>query len=567
VGGVGGPGGDHFGGDGGAARGGAVYNAGSLTLRNSTVSGNFASGGSGGSGLIAGVGGTAEGAGVHDAGTLTVVGSTLAGNVAQGGTFDGPANGGGIFHAGSGTASLRNSIVAGNDLAGSNVGLMVGPDLFGGFTSAGWNLIGKGDGSTGVSNGTNGDQVGSTASPLDPMITALQDNGGSTRTRALLPGSPAIDQGSTGVVVDQRGEIRPYDDPTVVNAGPDGDDIGAVERQAPTLAVTDTRLVETPGGIAARFSVTLADGSAGASVVVATANGTAVGPGDFVPVGPTTLTFAAGEVRKDVTVTVNDDALDEAGEAFFLDLSAPVGAVVRDGRGRALVSDDDATPSLRIDDATVTEGSTGTTAARFRVRLSAPSGRPVTVSYATANGTALAPADYSPAGPATVTFEPGQTVRTIQVPVVGDRRDEPAETFVVELSDPVGTVLADDRAIGTIKDDDLPPTMSVNDVTVTEGDTGTVTATFTVSLSARSGRTITVQYATANSTATAPADYTALNPTTLTLPAGQLTATVRVAVRGDLVDEADEDFFLRLTAPTHATLADAEGVGRITDDD
>jgi parallel beta-helix repeat protein len=113
-------------------------------------------------------------------------------------------------------------------------------------------------------------------------------------------------------------------------------------------------------------------------------------------------------------------------------------------------------PTLAIDDVTVTEGSAGTTPAVFTVRLAPSSAQSVTVSYATANGTATAPADYGAAS-ATLTFAAGQTTRTVTVNVVGDTAVEADETFTVTLSSPSGATLADAQAVGTISDDDAPP--------------------------------------------------------------------------------------------------------------
>ena len=103
-------------------------------------------------------------------------------------------------------------------------------------------------------------------------------------------------------------------------------------------------------------------------------------------------------------------------------------------------------------------------------------------------------------------------------------------------------------------------------MTVTEGDAGTTNATFTVTLNAPSGRTVSVGYATADGTATAPADYVAATGT-VSFAAGETTRTITVAVNGDLTDEIDETFAVNLTGPVNATIADAEGVGTITDDD
>ena len=105
------------------------------------------------------------------------------------------------------------------------------PDVAGDFTTQGYNFIGVADGSSGFVNGLNGDRIGSSATPLNPLLGQLQDNGGPTFTHALLPGSPAIDQGnSLGLNRDQRGRRRPIDLASVLNApGGDGSDIGAYE--------------------------------------------------------------------------------------------------------------------------------------------------------------------------------------------------------------------------------------------------------------------------------------------------------------------------------------------------
>lgn len=223
-------------------------------------------------------------------------------------------------------------------------------------------------------------------------------------------------------------------------------------------------------------------------------------------------------------------------------------------------------PSASINDVTVTEGDAGTTvAATFTVTLSRASATQVTIAYATADGTATAPADYlSNAG--ALTFAPGDTSETITITVVGDNTDEPNETFVVNLSAPVNATLADAQGTGNILDDDGPPALSINDVTVTEGNAGTVNATFTVRLLPASGGTVTVAFATANGTATAPADYEPAAGT-LTFTAGDTEETITVRVAGDTLDEANETFVVNLTAPSGATISDAQGTGTILDDD
>ncbi|MCA1684330.1 MAG: hypothetical protein LC708_04310 [Actinobacteria bacterium] len=218
---------------------------------------------------------------------------------------------------------------------------------------------------------------------------------------------------------------------------------------------------------------------------------------------------------------------------------------------------------------TVDEGA-GT--AVFTVTLSAASGETVTVNFATADGTA-AGGDYTAAS-GTVTFLPGETAQTVTVAVTGDALDEANETFAVNLSGAAGAPIRDGQGVGTILDDDAAPSVGVDDVSVVEGRSGTTYAVFTVSLfdpltgqPAASGQTVTVRFATANGTATTSNnDYTATSGT-VTFAPGETTKTVRVAVRGDRKQEADETFLLNLSSPTNAVLADAQGVGTILNDD
>ncbi|MBD2005175.1 MULTISPECIES: DUF4347 domain-containing protein [Cyanophyceae] len=110
------------------------------------------------------------------------------------------------------------------------------------------------------------------------------------------------------------------------------------------------------------------------------------------------------------------------------------------------------------------------------------------------------------------------------------------------------------------------PKISISDVTITEGNTGIAFAEFQVSLSNASTETVSVNYATANNTAIAGSDYTAINDT-LTFAPGVTTQTFRVAVNGDMIDEPNESFFVNLSNPSKATIIDAQGIGNIIDND
>jgi hypothetical protein len=222
------------------------------------------------------------------------------------------------------------------------------------------------------------------------------------------------------------------------------------------------------------------------------------------------------------------------------------------------------TPALSIGDVSQAEGNAGTTSFTFTIGLSFASTQTVTVSFATANGTATSPGDYA-AATASRTFTPGQVSQTVTVSVVGDTAFEPNETFFVNLSAPTGATIADGQGVGTILNDDLP-SLSIGDVSMTEGNSGAGNATFTVTLSAASTQTVSVSYATADGTATAGVDYgTAAG--TLTFAPGTVTQTVLVPILGDTVNEPNETFFVNLSGPSNATVADGQGQGTILDDD
>ena len=266
------------------------------------------------------------------------------------------------------------------------------------------------------------------------------------------------------------------------------------------------------------------------TVNYATANGTATAGSDYTATAGT-LTFPAGVTTQTIAVPVLGDTQNEANETFTLTLSPPVNAFIQFGQGTGTILDDDPVPTLSVGNVSVTEGNSGSTNAVFAVTLTPVSGRTVTVNYATADGTATAGSDYT-ATSGLLTFPPGVATQTITVPVLGDTLSEGSETFTVTLLLPTNATIQIGQGVGTIFDSDAPPTLSIGNVSVTEGNSGSTNALFTVTLTPASGQTVSVNYATANGTATAGSDYTATSGT-LTFPAGVTTRTITVPVLGD----------------------------------
>jgi hypothetical protein len=262
-------------------------------------------------------------------------------------------------------------------------------------------------------------------------------------------------------------------------------------------------------------------------------------------------------------------------------------------------------PNANIADNSTLEGNSGTKLLNFTVTLdaAAPAGG-VSMDYSTSNGTAtLSNNDYQSAS-GTLTIPAGSTTGTISVNIVGDTTVEPNETFTVTLSNMTNAVLADSQAVGTIINDDVivdgdvnncaeitqvnqselmpsntehcvgiprnqPTTqISITDKSISEGDTGTATLNFTVSLneSAPAGG-VSVDYITADDTAsTGNNDYQAKSGT-LTIPAGATSGTIVITINSDTNIESDETFTVILSNPVNALLSDSEATGTITNDD
>ncbi len=252
----------------------------------------------------------------------------------------------------------------------------------------------------------------------------------------------------------------------------------------PNLTINDVTANEGNAGITNfTFTVSLSApaGPGGVTFDIATANGTATAGVDYVASSLTSQTIPTGASTYTFTVLVNGETLNEPSETFFVNVTNVTSAVVVDGQGVGTIVNDDPLPSLSINDVTLIEGNAGTVNAVFTVTLSAASGQTVSVNYATADGTATQPADYTNTS-GTLTFTPGQTTRTITVPVIGETVPEANETFFVNLSGAVNATIADNQGLGTITNDDVPVT--VNPATVPNG---TVAVAYSQTITASGG--------------------------------------------------------------------------------
>ncbi len=342
----------------------------------------------------------------------------------------------------------------------------------------------------------------------------------------------------------------------------------------PAVTIGDAQLTEGDAGSAVMvFTVSLSAASATAvSVSYSTLNGTARAGEDFTAtVG--TVTFAAGETRKSVSVPVLGDRVVELGESFTVQLSDARGARILDGSATGAITDNDVDPSpatppsISISDYLTTEGDADLTHMRIVLTLSKASSQPVTVRYTSEDITATGDVDYEVLS-GIVTFAPGETRQTIHAHINGDRLVEATETYRIRLSAPTNATIADDVGIVTITNDDAAPlpTLSIADASITEGNSGTKLMNLTVTLSAPATGPVTVGYATANGTAMAGSDYTAKSGT-LSFAAGETSKTIQVSITGDATNEANESFKVNLTNPAGAVIADGEAIATITNDD
>ncbi|MCS7090886.1 MAG: Calx-beta domain-containing protein [Verrucomicrobiota bacterium] len=310
--------------------------------------------------------------------------------------------------------------------------------------------------------------------------------------------------------------------------------------------------------------------------------------GDYHQPAPGTLTFSPGETAKRVTVSLRQDALDEPDESFYVELFNPTYARIGDARGYGIIPDDDApvsvsihavgNPSLYVTQ--VFEGDTGYVLVPIQVSLSAVSGKRITVTYATAPGTAVEavhsgdlanapdyeanPNETMAASDQVLVFEPGQTTRLLYVKVFGDNRDEPDEDFFVNLLSAENAILAANPSaesnhfvVRILDNDGVASTdagpwsvyFGATTYTVQEPTSGTTYALVTIHRTPGSSQPLAVLY-TVNGTATAGADYGAVYRQVVHFPGNQTTQVVRVPIYADGIAEGEETVQLILRNPT-----------------
>jgi len=392
--------------------------------------------------------------------------------------------------------------------------------------------------------------------------------------------SPTVTSQPIDISVNGDTKFEPNETFTVDLSNPndatiaDAQGVGTIQNDdsQPTISVDDVQVTEGDSGTTTLvFTVSLSnESSQNVSVDYAINDGSAtVADSDYVAQPADSLSFSPEQTSKTVSVTINGDLKEEPNETLTIDLSNAVNASIADSQGVGTINNDDGAPTISIDDVTLAEGNSGATIFSFTVSLSNPSASTITVDYATNDGSATtADSDYAGIALTTLTFNPDEVTKTIDVTVNGDTHLEPDETFTVDLSNAVNAAIADNQGLGTITNDDSQPAISVDDVLVSEGDSGTTSLIFTVSLSNRSFETVTVDYQTSDALATvADNDYVALGLTTLTFNPEETSHTISVTVNGDTKFELNETLNLDLSNASNATIADNQGVGTIVNDD
>ncbi len=322
--------------------------------------------------------------------------------------------------------------------------------------------------------------------------------------------------------------------------------------------------VNEQGGMAT-ITVTRSGGSSGAvSVHYATSDGTAKAGSDYTATSGT-LQFANGVTTATFTIPLNDDSVFEGNETVNLALSNPQGGATLGNQSASVLTiiDNEQQPAIAISDSIDPEDNSGSDSAFFNVTLSNASTQPVTVAYATADGTATSGSGDYQAQSGTLTFAPGEVSKSILVAINGDTTPEPDETYFVNLSNPVNANINRAQGTGVIINDDVAPTPTPSPTPTPGGGTTTVqfsvsnydaqesanVATITVKRTGDLSQRSSVDYATTDINASERGDYTTSLGTLYFAP-GETQKIFDVLLTDDAYTEADEQVQLTLSNPT-----------------
>ena len=562
--------------DGRADSGGGIYNLGDLTLARVTLSGNRAAGGAG------------QGGAIHSAGgTLFVVNSTVSGNSAEtdgGGLFNqgasaatlvnvtvadnradsdnnGSGDGGGIAHTGSNPLTLRNTIVAGNfkgtGTTASDIFVLSGSSV---DSASANNLVGVDTGLVGITNGSNGNQIGTAAAPLDARLGPLADNGGLAKTHLPLPGSPAFNAGSNALAKDRSGAALTTDQrgrPRVAGAAVD---VGAVEVNYSFQATAGTpQSAAVNTDFATQLQVTMTEWGRPVAGLTVTFSAPASGASGTFPSGNTAVTDSAG--RASLTFRANTtpgsyDVTANVGSGFstpatFRLTNLPAGTIQF---GSASYQREEGGAA-----ATITVTRAGGSAGAASVNFSASGG---TATGGASCGTGV---DFVAAS-GTLSWADGDAAdKTFSVTLCDDSLHEPDEAVGLALSGLTGTaalgaqatatltLLDDDPAGGRIEFSEAAYAVAERggQVVVTVRRVGDTTRAASVEYATDDGSTPSVAVACSATTGLAleRCDYTRAAGT-LRFAAGEALKTFTVLVNDDSYAEGAEAAALRLSNPT-----------------
>jgi hypothetical protein len=298
------------------------------------------------------------------------------------------------------------------------------------------------------------------------------------------------------------------------------------------------------------------------TVTYNTAAGTATAGDDYETAGGTVI-FAPSETTKTVEITLVEDGIAEESETFTVTFSDEENGTIGQGTAQVTIQDNELPPMVNGVDNSVIEGTQGeSTPVEVVLALSHPAAFEISASYSTVNGTATAGTHYEAAA-GTVQFPPGAMTQTVTINILGNDGDNPNRTFLVALTEVVSGTPGISATV-TIVDDEGEPTITAGDVTVTEEDSGSQLASFSVQLLPASQEVVTVTYSTQAGTAGGGPDYEEVSGT-LTFAPGETEQVVELEIYGDTIYEEDETFYLVLDSDT--PISNNQVMGFILDND